>query len=102
MISLTVQRAPGNKQGDDIVDPLLTSDAAAIERGRNAIDATCTDRATFSCSGPHRRWVRPGTVVEYHGHRSTWRGIIRRCAITISRDGNSFSAVRSLEIEREL
>lgn len=102
MISVTVQRPPGNKQGPDISDPLLTSDAAAIERGRNEIDAVCSDRATFTCSGPHRRWVRPGTVVEYHGHRSTWRGIIRRCAITISRDGNSFSAVRSFEIEREL
>ena len=102
MISVTVQRAPADKQGPDISDPLLTSDAAAVERGRNEIDAACSNRETFTCSGPHRRFVRPGTVVEYHGRRATWRGIVGRCAITITRDGKKFTAVRSLEVEREL
>jgi hypothetical protein len=102
MISVTVQRAPADKQGPDISDNLLTSEAAAVERGRNEIDAVCSNRATFTCTGPHRRFVRPGTVVEYHGRRATWRGIVRRCAITITRNGESFSADRALEIEREL
>lgn len=100
MISITVQRFPADKQGPDISDNLLTSEAAAVERGRNEIDAVCSNRSTFTCTGPHRRFVRPGTVVEYHGRRATWRGIVRRCAITITRDGKSFSADRALEIER--
>jgi hypothetical protein len=102
MISVTVQRAPADKQGADISDNLLTSDAAAVERGRNEIDAVCSNRATFTCTGPHRLFVPPGTVVEYHGRRSIWRGIVRRCAITLNRDGSSFTADRAFEIEREL
>jgi len=102
MIAVTVQRAPGDKPGPDITDPLLTADPAAVERGRNEIDAVCTNRATGTCSGPHRLFVQPGALVEYQGLRETWRGMVRRCAITITRDGDSFSATRSLEIEREL
>lgn len=102
MIAVTVQRAPGDKQGPDITDPLLTSDQAAVERGRNEIDAQCSNRSTVSCTGPHRLFVRPGLIVEYQGLRETWRGMVRRCALTVTRDGDSFSADRSLEIEREL
>lgn len=100
MISIIVERPPANRTGPDITDPLLVTEAAALERGRTEIDANCSDRATVSVSGPHRRWVRPGALVEFHGRRSTWRGIVTRCALTITRDGDNFTATRSLEIER--
>jgi len=35
MISIIVERAPADRTGDDIVDPLITSEPAARERGRN-------------------------------------------------------------------
>ncbi|MGD9948920.1 MAG: hypothetical protein AB7U29_10630 [Desulfobulbus sp.] len=101
MISIIVERAPADRTGDDIVDPLLTTEAAALERGRNEIDAQCSDRTIVSVSGPHRRWIQPGSLVEYHGRRSTWSGIITRCAITVNRDGDNFTVDRSLEMERE-
>jgi len=101
MISIIVERAPADRTGDDLVDPLLTSEPAARERGRNEIDAQSTDRVIQTASGPHRRWVQPGSLVEYHGRRGTWRGKLTRCAITLSRDGSSFTADRSLEMERE-
>jgi hypothetical protein len=102
MISVTVQRKPGDRPGPDITDQLLTSDAVAIERGRNEIDAVCSNRALFSCSGPHRRFVAPGTLVEFQGRRVAWFGMVRRTALTVTRDGERFSAEVSLEIEREL
>jgi hypothetical protein len=102
MIAVTVQRSPGDKPGPDIIDPLLTADQAAVERGRNEIDGACSSRSIFTCTGPHRRFVLPGTIVEYQGSRETWRGMVRRCAITITRDGNTFYATRALEIERAL
>lgn len=102
MINVLVQRAPADKQGPDITDNLLTSEAAAVERGRQEIDASCSNRATLSCSGPYRRWLRPGLLVEYQGRRSVRRGMIRRSALTITRDNESFSAQFSLEIEVEL
>lgn len=95
-----MQRAPADRPGPDITDPLLTSETAALERGRTEIDANCSDRATVSVSGPHRRWVQAGALVEFHGRRSTWKGIVNRCALTITRDGDNFTATRSLEIER--
>lgn len=101
MISVIVQRAPADRPGPDITDPLLTSDAAARERGRNEIDATCSDRALVAVAGPFRRWMAPGTLLGYHGRRGAWRGMVRRCALTISRDGDQFSADISLEVERE-
>lgn len=101
MISIIVERSPADRTGADIVDPLLTSEPAALERGRNEIDAQCSDRSIVTATGPHRRWIKPGTLVEYHGQRSTWRGNIIRCAITITRDGDNFTADRALEMERE-
>jgi hypothetical protein len=62
----------------------------------------CSNRIFFSCTGPYRRFLFPGVIVEYHGRRSTWRGMVRRSALTITRDGDRFSAEFSLEVEREL
>lgn len=101
MIAIIVQRTPGDKPGPDITDPLLTAEHAALERGRNEIDANGGNRALVSISGPYRRWTDPGALVAYHGRRATWRCMVRRCALTISRDGDSFSADCSLELERE-
>lgn len=102
MISVTIQRAPADKPGPDITDALLTSDVAALERGRNEIDANCSDREAVSISGPYRRWVSPGTLVAYHGRRGSWRGKVRRYGLTFARDGEQFSADFSMELEREL
>lgn len=101
MITIIVERSPADRTGDDIVEPLLTSEAAALERGRNEIDASATDRTVVTVTGPHRRWVQAGSLVEYHGRRSTWKGMVTRCALTITRDGDAFTADRSLEMERE-
>nr|WP_321465172.1 hypothetical protein [uncultured Desulfobulbus sp.] len=101
MISILVERLPADRTGDDIVDPLLTSETAALERGRNEIDGQCSDRTLVTVTGPHRRWIQPGRLVRYHGIRSSWIGLVTRCAITITRNGESFTADRSLEMERE-
>jgi len=100
MISIIVERSPADRTGPDIVDPLLTSDAAALERGRVEIDANGSDRNLVTVSGPHRRWIKPGTLMEYHGRRGTWRGMVTRCGLTLTRSGDSFTADRSLEMER--
>ena len=57
MIAITVARAPADRQGPDISDPLLTTDLAARERGRVEIDRASTNRAVVSMSGPYRRFV---------------------------------------------
>lgn len=102
MIAIIVQRPPADRQGTDITDPLITSDLAARERGRNEIDRAGTNRALVSLSGPYRRFVPPGTLADVAGRRERWRGMVRRSAITISRNGDTFQADMALELEREL
>lgn len=102
MISITVQRQPGDKPGPEITDALITSEVAAVERSRVEIDKACSHRQSHALTGPHRSMIWPGALVEVHGPRQTWRGLVKRCAITIARDGDNFSAERHLEIERQL
>jgi hypothetical protein len=101
MISVIVQRAPGDKQGQDINDPLLCATQAAVERGRNEIDADCSNRRVVAITGPYRQWTAPGLLIEVRGLRETYRGMVRRSALTIRRDGSEFTADMSLELERE-
>lgn len=101
MILINVQRSPADTPGPDIASPLLTSELAARERGRVEIDHESTNRLMVAASGPCRGWVAPGSLVEYHGRRGTWRGLVIRCGITISRSEGGITAERHLEIERE-
>jgi hypothetical protein len=102
MISILAQRPPADTPGQDIVEPLLTAEQAAVERARIEIDRECTNRAIHTCTGPLRQFVAPGTLVEYQGRRQVWRGLVRRCALTLTRDDDAFSADIGLEVEREL
>ena len=101
MIQITVQRQPADTPGPDITDQLLTSEPAARERGRVEIDKNSTSRVMVTVSGPYRSWLAPGSLVAYHGRRGSFPALVRRCALTISRDGETFSATRSIELERE-
>jgi hypothetical protein len=101
MIQVTVQRAPADTPGPDITDALLASEPAARERGRVEIDKNNTNRVLVTASGPYRQWLAPGSLLAYHGRRGSYRALVRRCALTITRDGDRFSATRSIELERE-
>lgn len=101
MIQITVQRQPADTPGPDITDQLLTSEPAARERGRVEIDRNATTRVLVTASGPYRSWLAPGSLVAYQGRRGAFRALVRRCALTISRDGDAFTATRSIELERE-
>ena len=101
MISVLVQRLPGDKQGPDISDPLITTVQVAQERGRREIDYNCSNRQLISSTGPLAGYMRPGKLVEVaDAEKITWRGMIRTCAISINRDGDSFTADVNLRIER--
>ncbi len=102
MISVIAERPPGDKQAPDVADPLITSEPVAIERGRNEIDASCSNREIVSSTGPLREYLEPGNMVEVaDGEQQAWRGMIRTCAIVIDRSQGDFTASINLEIERE-
>ena len=101
MISIIAERAPADKQGPDISDPLITTVPVAVERGRNAIDAVCSNREMVTAAGPLKGFIRPGHLVEVaDSEQQVWRGMVTSCALTITRDGESFSADINTTTER--
>ena len=101
MISVIVERAPGDKQGPDISDPLITSPLVAVERGRNEIDAKCSSREPITSTGPYNGFIRPGSMNEVaDSEQQVWRGMVKSCAVVINRNGDTYTADTNLTIER--
>jgi hypothetical protein len=97
-----VIRAPADRQGPEINDSLLTTEAAAIERGRIEIDRNSTPRDLVILTLPLGHWIAPGSLVAVQdGEALSWRGMVTRCGLSCSRDETSVTAETHLEIERE-
>lgn len=102
MISVIVERAPGDKQGEAISDPLITANNVAIERGRNEIDSNFSNREAVTSTGPFVSYMRQGKLVQVaDSEQQTWKGIIRNYAITIDSGPNTYSRIINLNLERE-
>jgi hypothetical protein len=60
-----IQRHPADVEGPDIVDPLLTSEEAIIQRGRAEINENSKSKVDVSCNLiPGVGYIEPGTIVE--------------------------------------
>lgn len=85
MTDLIVQRGSGDKPGDDISDPLLTTIAAALSRGRAELDeGTLADQAQIE-----RTWHdhRLGDTVSLRDPiAGRWRGKVTGVQHTIEID----------------
>lgn len=102
MISVTVQRDPANRRGPDISDPLITSEAVAVERGRNEIDANCSQRQLVTLDVMPVAGVRVNSLVEVQGiDVQPWRGMVTAIAIRVALDGDQLTRTMTLTVERE-
>lgn len=63
-IDIIVIRGPGDRQGDDIVDGLITTSAAAINRGRNELDRRATGKDNLTYTVVFRTGLLLGQLVE--------------------------------------
>lgn len=61
-MEIEVLRSPGDVQGDDVIEPLLCTDAAGVARGTAELDGAHPARSVTLTIG-HRDDVRPGQVV---------------------------------------
>lgn len=74
-IRIIAQRSPADRSGPDISDPLITSAAVAVERGRNEIDRQCSPRLIDTRTTVLRTDLHPGMLLEVaDADGSTWRG----------------------------
>lgn len=101
MISVIVQRAPGDRQGPDISDPLIVTEAVAVARGTAEIDRNCSDRKQVDGAMPISAWRQPREIVAVtDAEEGVYRGMVTRFARTIDRRRDQLTAEDSITIER--
>ncbi|GMQ92473.1 MAG: hypothetical protein BMS9Abin11_1804 [Gammaproteobacteria bacterium] len=85
MIDILVIRDAGNRQGDDVVDPMITSIPVALDRGRFEINEASGMRQT-TLETVYRNDVEMGQIVEVHDslQGKSWRGKISSITHTSS------------------
>ncbi len=101
-MQITVQRAPADCQGPDIVSDLITDELTAREKGRQEIDANCSSRIIEQCQCPKKGFVETGTLVQVTEAEGRWRGISTYWSrtLTLDADNDRFTADMALFIER--
>ncbi|MDR3088559.1 MAG: hypothetical protein LBU39_01920 [Desulfobulbaceae bacterium] len=101
-IQVLVTRGAGDKRGQDISDALITSEAVAIERGRNEVDQSFSDRETVTLTSPFLQWLAPGEMVRMIDEGSRL-GKIKSWSMDVSRgQAAGYQAAISLTIEQEM
>jgi hypothetical protein len=103
-MKIIVTRPPADRQGPDIVDPLLTTDAAGIARGTREVDYHSSNRLVVRGNCPLLPYMATGALVNVTDASGSYRGKLKSyaVAIDISEDGREFAATTALSIEREM
>ena len=102
-VSVLVVRGSGDSYGPEVQDPLITTDEAARERGRNLLDRYAARKANVQLTCPFRSLMRPGVLVEVLDlERPRWRGLLTGQTINIAVNGEDIIAETVLTIEQEV
>lgn len=102
-MNVTVKRGAGNiPYPQDIVDELLTTEAAGIERGRAEINDNDTSRKIIKANGPKNNFMYPTMLVEVRKGGKTTKGILNMFARTYDKEGNNFTVTSSVEVEVQI
>lgn len=78
MSSIVVFRGAGDRKGQDIIEALLSSTSAKLERGRVEMDENAKPAQSVTLEIVYRTGVRLGQLVEVHdsAQGKSWRGKI--------------------------
>ena len=102
MLQTIIQRLPGDRPGDDISDPLLTTVEAQMERGRNEIDFHFSNRVKVSGNGPADEYVDPGGLANItDSEKGQYRAMVESCSLVFDIGKKSIQASSSITFERE-
>ncbi len=87
MSSIVVFRGTGDKKGQDIVEALLSSTSAKLERGRVELDEHAMPIQTVTMDIIYRPLVRLGQLVEVHDSTQgkSWLGKISGITLKIAK-----------------
>lgn len=101
MVDIIVQRGAGESPGDEIVDPLTATEAVALVRGRNELDASAAEKVPVNYTLIPQPGLQLGQLLELHDAQTGQRfkgklvkiGLSKapakgRMAITVERNSN--------------
>lgn len=90
--------------GSDISDVLLTTEEAALERGRVEIDTAYSNRINSGIIIASPVFIYPGSLVGIDEGGEINNGMLNSISLSLSKDANgeTFSASSLLSIERNL
>lgn len=98
-MEIEVLRSPGDVPGDDVIDPLLATEAAGVARGTAELDGAHPAK-TVSQSISHRDNTRSGHIVavadDFQGQN--YQGVVTGVQYSAAIDAQG-NASRSLQID---
>lgn len=101
MNPLRVWRAPGDKPGPPIADPLIVSEQVAAPRGIAEIDHACSDRIINTAACGHVPWIAPGSYGLLELDEGARAGMLTGYEITVQLDGESYTIDTVVTLESE-
>lgn len=100
-ISVIIQRDDGDVPAPDIIDPLLTSEDVAIQRGTQYIDANHKSKTVLSTNGPYHQWMHPGSLLEVvDSDFAAYKAILTGMGLEIQKSDSGFSVDANCQIEK--
>lgn len=100
MPDLIVIRDEGNNQGDDIIDPLIPTNAVGVSRGRAELDHNASEKAVVQYETVYRTGVRLGQLVEVQDNLAA--DVFRAKVVGMEHQIGTTGAVTRLSLEREI
>jgi len=98
MVDIVVRRLPGDICGDDIIDPLVSTELVALARGRNELDSLATIKVPVQLRTIYRSGVALGQLVEV---QDSMQGLTYRAKIiNIQHQIEQTRAITILTVER--
>ena len=99
MIEILVKRGPGDKQGQDITDALITSVPVALARGAAEINTSCSDRKILSIATVLLPMTMPGGLVKITTYKGSRIGKLKSFEKEYSLTESEFKAECRLSVE---
>lgn len=111
MVAVQVCREPDNpvecgdgdtalKWGDDIFEPLATTDAAAVERGRVEIDLQHKNKKDVKLKLHSTAFVQPGTIMAIAEVDKVQVGMANKFTLKVSRTKDTIEVGANIVMER--
>lgn len=101
-MKINVERPPADKWGPAVVDSLLVTEPVGVARGTREVDYHSTNRSMENGNCPLLPYMPSGSLINVTEANRTYRGKLKKYSVTIDISGRVYTAISSVEIEKEM